>query len=76
MHKMDDNQQHYAPDNFLDRKKIIFFCYFIGILLLLWTNTGLAGDNTQSVWMMRHALAPGFGDPPNMVLANAKRSAR
>jgi phosphohistidine phosphatase SixA len=40
----------------------------VAVWLLVCTTTTRAGDGTHTIWMMRHALAPGYGDPPNMVL--------
>lgn len=52
----------------MNDKKRILWTTIVAVWLLVCTTTTRAGDGTHTIWMMRHALAPGYGDPPNMVL--------
>ena len=40
----------------------------VAVWLLLCAAAARAEGGTHTIWMMRHALAPGYGDPPTMVL--------
>ncbi len=65
---MATNQQPNAGNNFFCVQKRMLLTGMAAIWLLLCAAAAHAEGGTHTIWMMRHALAPGYGDPPTMVL--------